>query len=198
MSYDTYTYVGNNMKIPFIILTLCFGIINSQNLKCIDIELYQSDNDLVQIKNNLAETESKINTLQLIVLPNSIAEFTRWTNYKRKGFNYGFSVLLINNTTNDYNLSNRDGKVIIRRQVFYNGEWIPVRSFDRTPKPICGNSYSSDKIIKAYSSFLFVAPCLEGNIKAKFRFVVMTKNENPNSLIISNEFDGFISEKLIK
>lgn len=176
----------------------CFGIINSQNLKCINIELYQSNYDLVQIKNNLGETEQRNNSLQLVVLPNSIAEFPKWTNYKRKGINYGFSVLLINNTSEDYNLSNMDGRVIIRRQVFHKGEWIPVKSFDRTPKPICGNSYFSDKIIESYNSFLFVAPCLDGNIKTKFRFVAMTKNENPNSLIISNEFDGFISEKLIK
>jgi len=176
----------------------CFGIINSQNLECINIELYQSNNDLVQIKNDLGETESKNNTLQLVVLPYTTAEFPRWTNYKRKGINYGFRVLLINNTGKDYNLSNMDGRVIIRRQVFYKGEWIPVRSFDRTPRPVCGNSYFSDAIIESYHSFLFVAPCLEGNIKTKFRFVARTKNENPNSLIISNEFDGFISEQLIK
>jgi len=103
---------------------------------------------------------------------------------------------LINNTSNDFNLANMDRRVIFRRQVYYKNEWVYIKSYDRTPRMICGNSYFYDKIIEPGNTFTFVAPCLEGNIKAKFRFVAYGKTEK--IAIYSNEFDGYFNKKLIE
>ena len=108
------------------------------------------------------------------------------------------SKCLINNFSNDFSLFNMDGKIIMKRQVFYKNEWKNVESFDRTPQSICGNSFFTKKVIESGNRFTFVAPCLEGNIKTKFRFVIFTKPVNEQSPIYSNEFDGFINKKLIE
>ncbi len=193
------------MKATFIIITLLsFGNLFSQDLKCLNSELYNSDIDVVQIKNDsdseniISKSELESDLLLLVVMPNSHLEFPKWTSHKRNGIDNGFKVILINNSSNDLNLFNMDGKIIMKRQVYIENEWKNVESYDRTPQPICGNSFFTKKVIKSGDHFTFIAPCVEGNIKAKFRFVIFTKPVNEQSPVFSNEFDGFINKKLIE
>jgi hypothetical protein len=193
------------MKITFVIITLLsFGNIFSQDLNCLNFELYNSDYDTVQVENSsdsvsgISISELKSDSLQLIVMPNSYLEFPKWTSYKRNGIDNGFKIILINNSSNDFSLFNMDGKIIMKRQVFYKNEWKNVESFDKSRQPICGNSFFTKKVIESGDHFTFAAPCLEGNIETKFRFAIFTKPLNEQSAIYSNEFYGFINKKLIE
>ena len=193
------------MRATFAIITiLSFGNLFSQDLDCLNSELYDSNYDVVQIKNisdsenGIHKTELESESLQIVVMPNSYSEFPKWTSHKGNGINNGFKIILINNSSNDFSLFNMDGKIIMKRQVFYENEWKNVESFDSTPQPICGNSLFTKKVIESGNHFTFVAPCLTGNIKVKFRFVIFTKPVNEQSPIYSNEFDGLINKKLIE
>lgn len=91
-----------------------------------------------------------------------------------------------------------DRRIMMFRQVFFNNEWVNVKSFDRTPNMICGNSFMHQKIIYSKSHFTFIAPCLEGDINVKSRFVIALKEEGEYTLIFSNEFEGYINKELIE
>ena len=193
-----YILVSHNMKhILLVIIFLSSGELFSQELKCLNVKYYRSDNDVIGIRSSIDHNiESQSDSLQLIIIPNSYAEFPRWTNYRRKGINRGFEVHLVNNSSKEFNLANMDGRVIIQRQVYYKNKWKSVKSYDRTPRMICGNSYFHDKFIESGQTFTYAAPCLNGSIKAKFRFVAFGRIEK--KLIYSNEFQGYISKKLIE
>ncbi len=89
-----------------------------------------------------------------------------------------------------------DGKIKIVRQAFYKNKWKHVKSYNRTPRRVCGNSYMTKRIIKGDSSILFAVPCIEGNIKTKFRLIAYQKNSK--TPIYSNEFLGFVSKELVE
>lgn len=197
--------VNINMKATLIIIALMsFVNVYSQNLNCLDYELYNSDYDAVQTQyssnsiSDISKSELKPDSLQLIVISNSYLEFPNRAMYRRNGINNGFEVILINNSSNDYSLFNMDGKIVMKRQVYFEKEWRNVESYDKTPQYICGNSFFTKKVIDSGDHFTFVAPCLKGNIKARFRFVIFTKPINEQSFVFSNEFEGFINKKLIE
>jgi len=193
------------MKVTIVIIALLsVGILLSQDLNCLNYDLYDSYYDAVQIKNptdltkGVSESQLDSIPLQLVVNLNSYLEFPKWTRHNRNGIDRGFEVILRNNSLNSYSLANIDGRIIIIRQVYYDNEWKFVKSFTKTPFRRCGNSYLIKKVIEAGDHFTFIAPCLKGNIKVKFRFVIVTKPVTQNSAIYSNEFDGFINKKLIE
>jgi hypothetical protein len=195
----------NIMNKTFVIIALfSFMTSSSQDLNCLNHELYNSDYDVIQVKRvsdseyETPKGDLKNETLQLTVLTDSYFEFPKWTNQKRNGIDKGFKVILMNNSSDDYSLSNMDGKIIIRRQVYFENQWKNVESFNKTRRMICGNSFFTKRVIESGNHLTFVAPCLEGDIKVKFRFVIYTKPANEHSAVYSNEFDGFINDKLIE
>jgi len=188
-----------------IIQIVCFRQINSQNYKCFDYKLYNVFYDVVQIKESVdsyIENDQKIlktDSLQLIVYSNSKLEFQKNSSYKRNGIDSGFKIILMNNSSNDINLYNMDGRVIIYRQVFHNNEWKNVKSYNENQYPFCGNSFLREKVIKSDEHYIFAAPCIEGEVNAKFRMVVLcTKSINEVSVVYSNEFYSSLNTKLIE
>jgi len=194
------------MKIlSFLILSLIFNNSYPQEINCLNFKLYNSQNDVVRIKNQfdiekqISNLEINNNTLQLIVLNGSIDnEFPRWTNHHINVVNYGYKVLLVNNSSSEFRLPNKYGKIIITRQVFYNNEWKNVQSFNKTKRAYCGNGLYKKVVIKPKDLYTFIAPCLEGDIKTKFRFAIFTISNNKANTIYSNEFDGYINRNLIE
>ena len=180
-----------------IIIFLSFGELSAQELKCLDFEFYNEYRDVIGIQSS-SETsaELKSDSLQIIVNTNSLAEFPKWSIYKRKGINNGFKVTLVNNTTKDFNLANLDGSIIIRRQAYHKGKWTYVKSYRKNTGPWCGNSYFHDAIMESGKVLTYVAPCLNGDIKVKFRFVAFLKSEK--TTIYSNEFKGYINKHLVE
>ena len=191
-------------KIIVLLILFSFENLFSQDLKCLNYEFYNSNYDIIEVRNfkdSINETtklELKNDSLKLYVEKNSILKFPKWASYKRKGIDYGFKVILSNNSSNDLSLFNMDGRIIMRRQVYYKNKWRNLKSYKKTTQMICGNSYFTKRVIKSREFLTFVAPCVEGNIKAKFRFIVGSNSKNENLGIYSNEFEGFINEKLIK
>jgi hypothetical protein len=191
-------------KIIALLILFSFGNLLSQDLKCLNSEFYNSDYDVMQVQNSsdsineIIKSELKSDSLRLVVIPNSYLKFPKWASYKRKGIDSGFKIILINNSSNDFSLFNMDGRIIMKRQFYYKNKWENVKSYDRTPQPICGNSYFTKRVIKSRDFFTFIAPCVEGDIKAKFRFVVYVNSETEKPTVYSNEFDGFINKKLIE
>jgi len=193
------------MKSTLIIIIL-FSYTNSfsQVLNCLNFELYNADYDVVQLQNEpdsqnqIYKPRVKARCLQLVVLPNSYSAFPVWTDFRKNGVDRGFKVILKNNSSKDFGLSNMDGKIIIKRQVYFNKDWKYLESYDKSRKPLCGNSFLFEKVIKSGEHFTFVAPCIQGNIKAKFRFVVFTKAPSKRSSVYSNVFDGFLNKELME
>jgi len=193
-------------KIVTFLIFVNFGISFSQNINCLDFKYYSAGNDVKLIKNStdsindVLKLETKTDSLILAVFPNSEIEFPKYSSLRRKGINNGFKIILKNNSSNDISLNNFGGNIIITRQVYHNKKWIPVKSYDRTKYPICGNSYLIKRtvIIKSNNYFTFIAPCINGELSVKYRFAINVNSENGKSVIYSNEFDGFINESLIE
>ena len=191
-------------KIIVLLILLSFENLFSQDLKCLNYEFYNSDSDVIEIRkltdsiSGITKLELKTDSLKLYVEKKSILKFPKWSSYNRKGIDSGFKVILRNNSSNDLSLLNMDGRIIIRRQVYYKNKWRNLKSYKKTTRMICGNSYFTKRIIKSRDYLTFVAPCVKGNIKAKFRFIIGSNSKNENIGIYSNESEGFINENLIE
>jgi len=187
-----------------VILIVCFGHINSQNFKCLDYKFYKVLHDVVEINipiDSLKENDFldlKSDSLQLIVFPDSYIDFPKWSSYSQKGIDKGFKIVLVNNSSNDINLYNMDGRVIIYRQVFHNNEWRNVKSYNENQYPICGNSFLRKNVIKSDEHYIFAAPCIKGEVYTKFRMVLYTKPINETLAVYSNEFYSTLNTKLIE
>ena len=189
-------------RVSFLLLiaTCSFVHIHAQELNCLNYQLYTVDYDVVEVRNQktrgeLVITTPTTNPVQLIVDEDSFALFPKQTHFPNTGITAGLKVVLTNSTTKEVNLPSISGKIRITRQALINNKWVDVKSYDRTPKRVCGTSYSTKRTIKANSSLLFALPCLEGTIHTKYRLVLYLKNYR--KAIYSNAFDGFISRELI-
>ena len=185
------------------ILFLCFRTVFSQDINCLKSNLYDYYNDLVSVEVNsdIATTDldkyiAKTDSLQIIVLPSSYDDFPKYSSKKREGVEKGFKVLVVNNSSTDFNARNMDGRILFLRQTYYNNKWINLKPFVKKDYGFCGNSFMTTAIIKSGQIISFIAPCIEGNTKAKFRFVLNEKGTD--KIIISNEFEGYLDERLIK
>ena len=204
MVFDDRNETNIMKKSLLIIIVLSFMDLFSQNMNCLNFELYNSQTDVIPVKYQvdfykaMSGIELKDNQLQLVALTNSSSEFPKWASHKNNGVNKGFKVLLINNSSKKHSLSNRYGKVVITRQVYFNNEWKNVKSFRKTEQKYCGNALYRKIQILPGSTFAFIAPCIEGNIKTKFRFVAFIKSSYSMHSIYSNEFEGYINRNLIE
>jgi len=190
----------NALLILLVIFSLNKAI--SQDLVCLNYQFYNSYYDVIETARTtntdlvLKNPGLKPNQLKLRVFQDSLIEFPKWFLHKRKGVSAGFKAILINSTSNEVSLSNMDGKITIVRQAFYKNKWKNVKSFNRTPRRVCGNSFMTKRIIKGDSSILFAVPCIDGNIKTKFRLIAYKKNGR--TPIYSNEFQGLVSKELVE
>jgi hypothetical protein len=192
------------MKKQFLVLLVVifsFGKAQSQDVVCLDYKLYNADYDVIETNDSSSKdsasfkTSTTSNSMSLTVFQDSLVEFSKRSLYSRHGLTAGYKVVLTNSSINEVSLSNMDGKITIVRQALYKNKWKNVISFNKTPRQICGNSFMSKRTINAYSSLIFVVPCLDGNIETTFRLVVYQKNR---TVIYSNEFQGFISRELLE
>lgn len=126
---------------------------------------------------------SKSNELEIIAKTNLVATF-------EKGIS-GFKVFVINKSDSILELPAQDSRLYLKRQVFYENKW---KDIEYLPSSWCGNSYHS-VYIKPNEYWDFTAPCLEGKIKAKFRFELYI---NDNLTIYSNEFEGSFNKRQLK
>jgi hypothetical protein len=190
--------------ILIVVLLLPFNTLNAQSIKCINPELYNRFHD-VKINNNKTESlwlnklKLKQDSVQIIVFPNDYAKFSDYQKYNEFSNNVikqGFKLVLINNSKNDYEISNVDGRIYFSRQVFYKNKWITIKSFSKNYR-MCGNSFFHIRFLKSNTTLSYIAPCLDGNIKVKYRFIVTIKHRNNRSQIYSNEFEGFLDLRLI-
>lgn len=183
-----------------LITTFNFAHTNAQKLNCINYQFYTADYDVIELRNQPANDELVITTpatnpVQLIVSEDSYALFPKQTHFPNTGITAGLKVVLTNSSSKEVILHNKSGKIRITRQALINNKWVDVRSYNRTPKRVCGTTYSTKRTIKANSSLLFALPCIEGDIHTKYRLVLYLKDYRKT--IYSNAFDGYISRELI-
>jgi len=132
-------------------------------------------------KNSPKTMDSKISKLvnqeefKIVVLENVESEFNKKIT--------GFKVFVINNTDSIKQLPAQDSRLYLKRQVFYKGKW---QDIEYLPSSWCGNSYHS-VYIKSNEYWDFTAPCLKGDIEAKFRFELYV---NDDLTLYSNVFSG--------
>jgi len=103
----------------------------------------------------------------------------------------GMKVYVVNTTENTIGLGAQDSRLKLKRQVFHEGQWNDI---EYLPSSWCGNSYHQ-VYIKSNQYWEFTAPCLEGEIIAKFRFELAVNNE---LTIYSNEFEGSFNKSQLK
>ena len=155
-----------------------------------------TDESLISEKEVL-EMDLSFGSLQLIILPESTVNTPKeLSRIKRDSIN-GKRILLINKSSNEINLHNMDGRIIIDRQAYYKGKWVKV---DRIKMHrICGNSYLRSRVIKPNESFNFLASCTQGSIKTQLRFVVYIKHRyGRNTPVYSNTFYGNLDRKYVQ
>lgn len=189
-------------RVSFLLLlaTFSFSHINAQELICQNYQFYKADYDIVEVRNSLAHTgvvpnTAKTNSVELIVSQDSHTLFPIQTHFPNSGIPAGLKVVLSNSTAKEVHLSNKSGKIRIVRQALINNKWVDVKSYDRTPKRVCGTSLMGKRTVKPNSSLLFALPCIEGTTKTKFRLALHLKDRKKP--IYSNVFDGYISRELI-
>lgn len=164
-------------------------------------KLYNADYDVTEITDKKSKdpasfkTSSKSNAIDLTVFKDSLVESSKSSYNSIKRLFVGFTAILTNSSRNEVSLSNKDGRITIVRQALYKNKWENVKSFNKTPSRVCGNSYMSKRTINANSSLIFVIPCLDGNVETTFRLVLYQKNRK---VIYSNEFQGFVSSELLE
>ncbi|WP_224994308.1 hypothetical protein [Cesiribacter sp. SM1] len=145
---------------------------------------FYEDANAPKVINERIRQLSKPSQFQMIVQIDSLAEF-------QKGIK-GFKVFLVNSTNSVISLEAQDSRLNLKRQVFYNNQWLDV---EYLPSSWCGNSYHS-VFIKPGEYWDFTAPCLKGKHQAKFRFELAVDEQER---IYSNEFSGsFNKRQLIK
>ncbi|WP_375561437.1 hypothetical protein ACE193_02465 [Bernardetia sp. OM2101] len=121
--------------------------------------------------------------LQIIVCLDSTTNFTDKIS--------GFKIFVVNKTDSISELVAQDSRLYLKRQVFYKNKW---QDIEYIPSSWCGNSYHS-VFIKPNQYWEFVAPCVEGKIKATCRFELFI---NGKIVIYSNEFEGSFNKAQLK
>lgn len=121
-------------------------------------------------------------TFKIVVVEDSTALF-------RKKF-AGMKVYVVNMTNKNIRVPAQDGRIYLKRQVYYKGEWQDV---EYLPNSWCGNSLHN-VYIDPNEYWEFTAPCLEGQIVAKFRFELRTHEYH----IYSNQFYGSFNESQLE
>ena len=184
-------------KILVLILLFSFKNLISQETKCLNSDFYNPNSEIVRIKNTnesiekIIQSKLRIDSLKLYILKNTYVEFPKWSGYRRKGIDSGFKIILLNSSTNDFEFLIKGNKIDIKRQVFYKNEWKNLTPLKKSTIMICGTGYFKKGIIKTKDFFTFLAPCIEGELKVKSRFVF-------GNTIYSNEFEGLIDERFIE
>lgn len=201
------------MKTYILLLLLVISItISAQKVACIDYTLYNSNYEVEQVHqektplNSVKELgiETQDDQLQLVVLPNALVPFSKWSAYTKKNVDKGFKIFIINTTKQPINISNIDGVITFTRQVYYKDEWRTITSFDKKPRVIrCGNSFLSNKIIEPKEVQTFIAPCISGDINVQYRFMIKTKpieygDPNNGYTVYSTQFEGSFNEALLQ
>jgi hypothetical protein len=138
-----------------------------------------SPNTVTKELNNISQAAK----FQIIVKTDSIANYSKEIK--------GFKVFIVNKTDSIISLFAQDSRLAVKRQVFYNGKWSDI---EYLPRSWCGNSYHSI-YLKPDEFWHFNAPCLTGNIEAKFRFELHIRG---NLTIYSNEFSGSFNEEQLE
>jgi len=187
------------MKSTFtVVLLLCFGISFSQD--CLKSNLYNPYDDLheaspeVSIENEVYKMLQKPDSLQIIALPTSQAVIPNGAGQKNIK---AFKVIIVNNSATDFNASNMDGRILFTREVYYNNNWVTIQPYVDRKYGFCGNSFMVARVIQSGQTLTYIAPCLEGTVKAKFRLVMRDKKTGKTA-IYSNVFEGLLDERLVK
>ncbi len=144
---------------------------------------FYEDKNNPKVLGNDIQKYSKPKALQIIVKTNLNTEY-------KKGI-AGFKVFVVNTSDSICQLPAQDSRLYIKRQVYYKDEW---RDIEYLPSSWCGNSYHN-VYIKPNEYWDFNAPCLQGSIKAKFRFQLYINNK---LTLYSNEFEGSFNKKQLK
>ncbi|WP_133067188.1 hypothetical protein [Flagellimonas pacifica] len=195
------------MKYKLSTAFICFVSLStySQLKECIPFNSFNQYSSVKEISRDFSFLEDNLylneklknEVLQLIVLRDEIKDLPKYSNLYRKGVSKGYCIYLINNTNDPVVLQGMDGAVLITRQVFHSGKWTSLKSSKKARRPICGNSFFSSRKISPNSYLSFVAPCIEGEVPVKMRFVLNKKSSSSNNLIISNSFDTFVHWSLL-
>ncbi|WP_036382663.1 hypothetical protein [Muricauda sp. MAR_2010_75] len=194
-----------------LLFLLCFGVLDTSfGQTCLDVGYklrgyfyvgtsqvdttalggYYADNNTPKPINSMMEKISRPNAFQVIVQTDSIVTFVEKA--------AGFKVFIVNTSDSIVKLPAQDSRIYLKRQVFYKNEW---QDIEYLPSSWCGNSYHS-VFIGPNEYWDLEAPCIRGEIQAKFRFQLLVDNtstlyDEPN--IYSNEFNGsFNKSQLIK
>lgn len=186
------------LLLTFIFL-LCSGMLSAQELTCLQSDLYDPYDDLEKIKsdsNDKPETNLlKTDSLQIIVMPDSYSDFSQYSSKKRNGVDKGFKVIVINNSIDVFNAHNMDRRILFVRQVYYNDQWITIKPYVNMFYGFCGNSFMTDALLQPGTTHNYIAACLEGTEKARFRLVMAEKNGK--KVVYSNEFTGYLDTRLL-
>jgi len=191
------------MKILVLLFLIIINPLYAQQLECLNLKYKlrgyfyaasrQSDSTALegfyQDKNHPKPIDQYIDAmaskrqLQLLVNIDSIEAFAPGIK--------GYKLFLINSTDTLIKFSAQDSRINIKRQVFYDNKW---RDIEYLPNSWCGNSYHYVSL-NSNEYWKFTFPCLDGKIKATFRFIL---NMESNTTLISNEFDGSFNKRQLK
>jgi hypothetical protein len=143
---------------------------------------YQSPNQPKNITAEIKDLAQK-DELQILVQKNEVQNFTDEIE--------GFTIYIINNTDKTVGLHAQDSRLYVTRQVYLNEKW---RDMEYLSSSGCGNSYHK-VFAKPNEYWEFVAPCLDGNFAAKFRFKLFIEK---GEYIYSNEFPGRCNRRQLR
>ena len=136
--------------------------------------------------------------MQIIVLPNSYAEFPKWTDYKNNEVATGFKIIVSNAADQAFSFNAANTTLPLQRQVYYIDKWITLNPQPtNTTSRICGNEIQRITInsIKSGETVMAIAPCFQGSYKAKYRFALYDPINKIQ--IYSNEFEGYFDTRLL-
>ena len=186
---------------PIIYITalLVFTNLYSQDSNCLNHEYYNCHSDVWQVQDEFSVNNSKLKerSIDIVVQPDTFSEFPKWAVYRRYGMSEGFKIILKNNSGQNINLTYKNGNIIFVRQAFYQNKWQNLKSFSDRREPYCGNTKLT-KTVNTGEQLNFVAPCIDGDIKVRFRFAVFIQATNEPIPVYSNEFDGFVNREIIE
>lgn len=188
--------------ISLIILATIIFLPNLRSQECLDVDFmlrgyfhagssiedsaafggFYKDANVPKVCTEGIEQLSKEDSFQLVVQLDS--------QFVGNGVNH-FKVFIINTTAERMTLPAQDSRLYLKRQAFYRGKWQDV---EYLPSSWCGNSYHN-VFIDPQQYWAFNAPCIKGEIEAKFRFELYVSEDER---YYSSEFDGSFNKKQLK
>lgn len=124
---------------------------------------------------------SEPDQFQVLALPSEQVEF-------KEGVS-GFKVYIINNTDLKIEFIINTGRVNLIRQAFFENQWRDIE-YGPTHSKYLNYLTQFSSYMEPNQYWEFMAPCVEGNLKAKFRFKLTT---DENHIVYSNEWEGTVN-----